>query len=203
MLKKSYKILSVFAKNPGKEYLFEEIKKITKSKSESYTYNNLQFFVNENIIKKEIKGGVSFYKALNSPKTISYLSITAEHNAWQKKNLPLRIIQELTNLIKIKFYTLLITGSYANSKETKNSDLDIIIVVNSDPKKTIANLKQYCELSIPQIHLHVFTAEEFKEMLLDKKSNYGKEAVKNNLIFNGAETYFKILLEATENGFSY
>ena len=58
-------------------------------------------------------------------------------------------------------------------------------------------------MNIPKIHLHVFLDEEFKQMLLDEKHNYGKEVVKNNLIFYGGNAYYKILFEAMKRGFSY
>ena len=38
-------------------------------------------------------------------------------------------------------------------------------------------------------------------MLLEKQANYGKEIVRNNLIFTGAEGYFRIVQEAMKNGF--
>ena len=38
MLKKSYRIIDVFVKNPTIAYLFNEVKDSIKSKSESYTY---------------------------------------------------------------------------------------------------------------------------------------------------------------------
>ena len=99
--------------------------------------------------------------------------------------------------------TLLITGSYVKKKQTPESDLDLVLIVPNDVKKVTARLKQFCELSIPEIHLYVFTDDEFKQMLLSEKHNYGREIVKNNLIFYGAGTYYKILFEAMKNGFTY
>jgi len=96
-----------------------------------------------------------------------------------------------------------ITGSYVKGKQTAKSDLDLVLIVPNDVKKVTARLKQFCELSIPEIHLYVFTDDEFKQMLLDEKHNYGKEIVKNNLIFYGAEAYYKIMFEAMKNGFTY
>ena len=200
MLKKSYKIIDVFVRNPTISYLFSEIKKEINSKSQSYTYNFLNSFVKEGIITKEEKGGVNFYKIADSSKAISMLSLVAEYKAWNK-DLPL--MEDLIKEININFFTLLVVGSYVKGKQTKKSDLDIILIVQDNVKKIHSNLKHFCEMSIPQIHLYVFTDEEFKGMLLDKKHNYGKEAVKNNLIFYGAEAYYKILLEVMKHGFSY
>ena len=71
-----------------------------------------------------------------------------------------------------------------------------------EPKKIYSELRHDCELSIPKIHLYVFKEKEFLQMLLDKKENYGKEIVRNNLIFFGGEQYYKIISEAIKNGFN-
>jgi predicted nucleotidyltransferase len=203
MLKKSYKILDVFVSNPSITYLFKDVKGHTKSKSESYTYNSLKYFVKEGILSKEKRGGIAIYKISNSPKAISFLSMAAEFKAWDKKNIPIDSIIETIKKVNINFLTLLVTGSYVKGKQSEKSDLDIVLIVPGDVKKITARLKQFCELNIPPIHLYVFTDTEFKQMLLDEKHNYGKEIVKNNLIFYGAEIYYKIMFEAMKNGFTY
>lgn len=134
-----------------------------------------------------------------TPKAISYFSAVAEYVAWNS-NIP--SIQELISKIEVPFFTLLVVGSYAKNEQTSESDLDVVLLVPNDVKKLHAELQLSCELNIPEIHLYVFTNEEFMQMLLDKKNNYGKEAVKNNLIFHGAEAYYKIIFEAMKNGFT-
>lgn len=203
MLNKSHKIIHIFAKNPTKSYLFSEIKKLIGSKSESYTYNSLNFFVKEGILVKEQKGNLMFYKISNNYNAISFLSWVNEYVSWKNKKLPLDVIFDFIQKIKINFFTLLITGSYVNGKQSPQSDLDIVLIVQAEPKKIMARVRHFCDMSIPKIHLYIFTDEEFKQMLLDKKHNYGKEIVMNNLIFCGAEIYYKILFEVMENGFSY
>lgn len=203
MLKKTSRILEVFAKNPTISYLFSDVKESTNSKSESYTYNSLNYFVNEGILDKEKKGGLGIYKIANTPKAISYLSTVAEYKAWNKKNIPIDGINELVKKTKINFFVLLVTGSYAKGKQTPESDLDVVLIVPDDTKKINARLRHFCEMNIPKIHLYTFSDEEFKQMLLDEKYNYGKEIAKNSLIYYGGETYYKILLEAMKHGFSY
>ena len=203
MLKKSYKVLDVFVSNPTITYLFNDVKEYIESKSESYTYNSLKSFVKEGILTKDKRGGVTIYKIADSPKAISFLSIAAEYKAWNRNGIPIDNIIEIIKKARINFLTLLITGSYVKGKQTAKSDLDVVLIVPNDVKKVTARLKQFCELSIPEIHLYVFTDDEFKQMLLDEKHNYGKEIVKNNLIFYGAEAYYKIMFEAMKNGFTY
>ena len=203
MLKKSYKILDVFVTNPTITYLFSDVKGSIGSKSESYTYNSLQFFVTEGILTKAKRGGVAIYKVADSPMALSFLSMVAEYKAWNRKSIPIDTLIETIKKAKINFFTLLITGSYVKGKQTAESDLDLVLIVPHDVKKVIARLKQFCELSIPEIHLYVFTDDEFTQMFLDEKHNYGKEIVKNNLIFYGAEAYYKIMFEAMKHGFAY
>ena len=203
MLKKSYQVLDVFVTNPTITYLFGDVKGHIGSKSESYTYNSLKSFVKEGILTKDKRGGVAFYKIADSPKAISFLSMAAEYKAWNRKGIPINNIIEVIKKAKINFLTLVITGSYVKRKQTAKSDLDLVLIVPNDVKKVTARLKQFCELSIPEIHLYVFTDDEFKLMLLDEKHNYGKEIVKNSLIFYGAEAYYQLMFEAMKNGFAY
>jgi len=203
MLKKSHRILDIFAKNPTIAYIFSEVKDSINSRSESYTYNSLNFFVKEGILDKEKKGGLGIYKIANTPKAISFLSLAAEYKAWNRKDIPLDSINGLMNKIDVSFFALLVTGSFVRGKQTPKSDLDVVLIVPQNPKKIIAGLRHFCEMNIPQIHLYAFSDDEFKQMLLDEKHNYGKEAVKNSLIFYGGEAYYKILLEVMKRGFSY
>ena len=131
------------------------------------------------------------------------MSLVAEYKSWDKKDIPIDSINEVINKININFFTLLVTGSYVKGKQTTNSDLDIILIVPDNPKKIMVRLKHFCEMNIPFIHLYVFYDDVFKQMLMDEKYNYGKEIVKNNLVFYGGETYFKIIFKVMKHGFSY
>ena len=203
MLKKTYRILDVFVTNPTITYLFSDVKNSISSKSESYTYNSLNSFVKEGILDKEKKGGLGMYKITNTPKAISFLSLVAEYKAWNKNNFPFDSIKDLVNKINSNFFVLLVTGSFVKGKQTLHSDLDVVLIVPDNPKKITARLRHFCEMNVPPIHLYVFSDDEFKQMLLDEKHNYGKEVVKNNLIFYGANAYYKILFEVMKRGFSY
>lgn len=202
MLKKTYKILNIFAREPWKEFTFKDIKKLSKSKSESYVYNTLKQLVKEQILMQVNAGNVLLYKINHNSKAITYLALASEHEAWSKKNIPYIDLEIIKSKIPTNFFTFIITGSYAKGKQTKRSDLDAVIISDLEPKKIYSELKHACEINIPLIHLYVFTGHEFLSMLLDKKANYGKEVAKNNLILFGGESYYRILLEAVNNGFN-
>ena len=140
---------------------------------------------------------------LSSAKTRVFAGFALEHEAWNKKDIPYYDMQKIIDNISTSDYVLLITGSYANGKQKKTSDIDVVIIIDDgfDPKRIYANLSQICELNIPPIHLYVFRNREFIEMLRNKEFNYGKEISKNNLILVSGQIYLNLIKEAIEHGF--
>lgn len=201
MLKRTHRILAIFAKQPWKRFTFKEVKLLSGSTSESYVYNTLKDFVKQGILTQEHAGNVLLYSIHNTRKAVTYLSAAEEYRAWNMKHIPLKDMEALMSEIPARTYTFIITGSYADNTQKKSSDIDVVIIAE-EPRRIYAELSHSCELSIPPVHLYVFTEQEFSQMLLDKKANYGKEVARNSLILRGAETYFEILLEAVQNGFN-
>ena len=54
---------------------------------------------------------------------------------------------------------------------------------------------------IPKVHALVFSYKDFVDMLLDKKSNLGKEIFNKRLIFKNTTKYYNLINEAIEHGF--
>ena len=205
MLKKEHWVLWPFVRFPWVKLTFKEVKKLSDKKSESYIYDTLKKLVKEGLLNEERVGNVVLYSLnLASPKTQSYAGFVAEYVAWNQKHIPYKVLDSLASKVPSSFFTLIITGSYAKNFQRKDSDLDLVLLVddNTEPKKVYAELKHECELSIPPVHLYVFKSSEFLTMLVDKKANYGKELAKNNLILCGAQNYLRIMMEAMRNGFN-
>src|SRR3989339_1049197 len=205
MLKKEYEILLQFAIKPWKKFTFKEVKKLYGKESDSYVYDSLKKFVKQNILKEEKAGNVIlYYLNLKLLKTCAYSGFISEYTAWNQKHIPYKDLENLADKVPSFFYVFMISGSYANKTQRKDSDMDIVLIINenAEPKKIYAELSYYCELNIPQIHLYVFKVPEFISMLLDKRANYGKEIAKNNLLLFGAEKYYRMMGKAIENGFN-
>ncbi len=204
MLKKEYELLTPFIREPWKKFTFKEVKTLLNKTSESYVYSRLKNFVKQGILKEEKAGNVTLYLLdLASLKTQAYTGFVAEHVAWSQSHIPFRDLQDLANKIPTQFYTFIITGSYASKKQTEQSDIDVVILVDNavNVQHVYAQLKHYCEMNIPPIHLYVFKESEFLEMLLNNQYNYGKEIAKNNLLLYGAEVYYRIMNEAIGRGY--
>lgn len=199
-LKKEVELLIPFLKEPWKDFTLTEIKTTTKNKSHHYVYEALEKF-SKTILKKEKKGNTNIYKIDENAKDLDHFILAETVLKQKNKQIPYKVMQQIEQKIKTSFYTLLITGSYANNKQTKNSDLDIAIIIPEINKKPFEIALKEGDLTIPEVHGFVFTEEEFYQMLINKEFNYGKECVKNHIIVHGICSYYKILLRSLQNGF--
>lgn len=206
IITEQYTIDSAFTKEPWKKLTYRDIQKISKKKSRSYIYDAIDRLKEQKIIIPEEVGKSILYSLnINSPFVQNYVAFLEEYKAWTSRTIPLEIVSKLgTKISQITpFYTLIVTGSYAKGTQTNKSDLDIVIVCDDkvDPQKINAEVKLEAQTSIPEVHLYVFRKQEFTEMLLNTKQNYGKEIARNHLIFKGGSAYYSILAEAILNGF--
>ncbi len=202
LTKEELKILELFKNNLFESYTIRGIMKKINKKSYNWVFRAVNKLNKKGIISIESKGGSNICSInLNAPLTLSYFSLLERLKI--PKKLPLKNISELINSICVSYFTFIITGSYAEGKATKKSDLDIAVIVENkeDSKKVFTILKNKGELMIPPVHVYVFTKKEFLEMLLSKEKNYGKLIFEKNIIIFGVENYYLILKEAIENGF--
>jgi predicted nucleotidyltransferase len=202
LTKEEVKIIDLFRTGLFKQYTIREIAKNINKKSYNWVFKAIGKLKRLEIINSETKGNSNICSInLQNNLTLIYLSFLEQERIGEK--LPLKNIKILLESIPVKYYTFIITGSYASGKQTSKSDLDIAVIVENkeDSKKVFAVLKNKGELMIPKAHIFVFNKEEFLKMLLDKEENYGKQIFGNNIIIFGAENYYLILREAIENGF--
>jgi len=204
MINKEHALLIPFLKEPWKARTFKEIKHLVKKTSESYVYNTLKKHVKQGLLKEQRAGNVILYSLdISTAKTQSTIGFISEHLAWNTKHLPTNMIQTILKKLQSPYFTLIITGSYAKNKQTENSDVDIVVIIDdkADPKSNKAQIQFTCETSIPPGHPYVFKASEFLQMLTNKEINYGTEIAKNNIILFGGQEYYRIMHEAIEHGF--
>ncbi len=202
LTKEEVKIIELFRTGLFKQYTIREIAKNINKKSYNWVFKAVGKLKELKIIKLEVKGNSNICSInLENNLTLIYLSLLEQAKISEK--LPLKNINILLGSIPVSYFTFIITGSYANEKQTSKSDLDVLVIVENkeDVKKVFVVLKNKGELMIPKAHIFVFSKEEFFKMLLEKEENYGKQAFRNNILLFGAENYYLILKEAIENGF--
>lgn len=122
------KVLSFLIRNPDKEYYDRQISKLT-GVSRAGTNFALRDLAKENLILREKRGRMYFYKAPSNDILIKYLKV-------------LQNIVSLRNLIKkLKKFSLRIVlyGSAAKGENNAESDIDIFILTRApdEVEKTI------------------------------------------------------------------
>lgn len=204
MLKKERIVLRRLAEQSWTRFTFSELKLGLRLKSNSYLALVLGRFVRKGIVTKEAVGRLPVYSLNFTAKGMVYGGMVLEDHAWSMKHIPYNDLDRMVEKIPAKQYLCLITGSYARGKQTVDSDVDVVIIVEDtiDPRSVYAELAHFCELNIPQIHLYVFRNKEFILMLTNKEANYGKEIIKNCLVLTGGQSYLRLVKEAMDHGFS-
>jgi predicted nucleotidyltransferase len=201
-LKKEIDLLIPFIKAPWMTFTLSEIKAITKNRSHHYVYEALEKFSGKTILKKERRGNTNIYRIDENTKELDYFTFAEIAIREKNARIPINVIRQIQDKIKDSFYVILVTGSYAKGKQTKDSDLDMAIIIpNQSSKKPFEIALKEGELTIPEVHGFVFTEDEFYRMLINKEFNYGKECAKNHILVYGTDTYYRILLTGLQNGF--
>ena len=92
-----------------------------------------------------------------------------------------------------KQFILLVFGSYIKGTATKNSDVDLLLISNSEDAKIIEEKLEVLPL---KIHLTPITYESFVDMLKTKDQTVVSEALKKNIILFGIEDYYRLIQNA-------
>lgn len=110
------------------------------------------------------------------------------------QNPNLKLIFKRVMEIKSPFFIFLVFGSYAKKSQTKGSDIDLCLIADDKAVKTEA--ARIIRMIPYDIHLLDFTAKEFKSMLKTTEFNVGKEILRNNVILNGIESFYRLVNHA-------
>ena len=196
------RLLEVWRINPFRELSTTEIMKESKKKTKTWVFNALKLLLNNNILKSTRKANLDIYSLkFENPlsfQLLQYLEVQSNLN-FSKLN----IISEIIEKVPIKDYSIIVFGSYAVNKQTKNSDLDICILIeNIEIEKKIKPYLNEIKLNYPiTIDEHYFTFKDFVKMLLREEENLAKQIFIKHKLFYNSEIYYQLLKEAYKNGF--
>jgi len=184
------KIINYLGKNIGKRFTMHKLSKILNIPYASFYRTIMKMkdvLTIENIGKSK-----TLQLNTKNPVLKSYLAISSDEGEkeYLKKHQIIRIITEELNTKDI----VILFGSYAKGKEESKSDIDLLII-NKDGKKTLSFAK-YETLYKKKINPIFITEKEFKDMLKDKEENIGKQALKNQVIMNNPESFWRHVLDA-------
>jgi predicted nucleotidyltransferase len=184
MIKKSQlNIINLFRKNIFLKKTIREISMLLKK---------------EELLTIETIGKSKVCSAKLDQKTVSLFCFLDEQESFEA-NIP-----NICKILDFKEFNedlILITGSYVLGKQTKTSDIDLVLIVKEKAFEKQKLLENITSLMIPKIHALVFSQKDFIDMLLDKKPNFGKEIFNKHLIFKNTVKYYDLIKEAIEHGF--
>ena len=189
--------MNLFRKNTFLKKTIREISILLK-KDYPNTYNAIIELEKEGFLNIEKIGKSKVCSIELNQRTISLLSFLDEQKSFET-NIP-----NMDKILDFKEFSddiILVTGSYVLGKQTKTSDMDIVLIVKEKAFEKQKLLGNITSLMIPKVHALVFSYKDFTDMLLDKKPNLGKEIFNKRLIFKNTSIYYNIIKEAIEHGF--
>jgi predicted nucleotidyltransferase len=106
----------------------------------------------------------------------------------KNKNLKVMLDSFISGL-KTKLFILLLFGSYAKKTAKNNSDIDLLFIVPDEIKE----INRIADTIPLDLHINIFSEAEFIEMKNSKKMTVGSEAIANNVILHGIESYYELI----------
>ena len=193
MKNKDAAIIRYLIENKMKEL---NILKISKGLRMDYKniYSIVKRLEKESIVKLESFGQSSRVKLVSK---VHPLIFEAEYSRRKEllkdKNLAV-MLSDFKNALRTRCYVLLLFGSYAKRAQTKNSDIDLMLIVPDGREEAIEKDANGAVRSLPlTIQCLVFSEKKVLEMAYAKEPNVGQEALKNNVILHGIEAYYEMV----------
>lgn len=190
---KQLAILEVFRKNLGKKLTFNEIKKEARINSNDFIQRTLINCLAEEMLATECIGRNIIYNLKLTPRALAYFSLIP----FAIYHLPENILDEIQKEVskETSFFSLVLFGSYAKKQESKNSDIDIAIILENEKKinQIEARVESLKLKSIPQLDIHLILIKDFEEMLNSEEENLGKEIARNHLVYSNTGIFYKII----------
>mgnify|MGYP001563419659 CR=1 FL=1 len=101
-----------------------------------------------------------------------------------------QLLKHVLYKVKTTFFVLLLFGSYAKRTQTKNSDIDLILIFRESGFEDKIN--EILSLIPLKTHSLVFTEEEFVRMKDSKESNVVKEALSKYVVLYNIESFYRL-----------
>jgi predicted nucleotidyltransferase len=138
-----------------------------------------------NILNFKPKGNMKLFFLKNTFETFNFIIIVETYKALKFINLHKKLKLMFNELSKLSDF--LVFGSYASNTQTKDSDIDLVIFSNKNPKikKTLNNYDN-------NIHTQFILFNEFKKKL-KSKDPLAIEIFNNHVLFGKHKNFAEII----------
>lgn len=185
-------ILKIFTAKITESFTIREIARSVKQ-NYSIVYSAVQNLHKNNFLIKDKHKNFSLNK--ENYQDLGFIEhLKAEEFLKRNKDIAL-FVEEVIKKINLGFFSLLLFGSYVEGKQRKNSDIDILMIIENlhDTEKIERTLQQISE-KYGNFHCNVISKESVKEMLNQReKLNVINETLNNHILLFGAEDYYRLI----------
>ena len=187
------KILGLYLSDYTAKFHVREISRILDANHRTISLA-LKALENKGVMKHEIAGkNKQYFLNLDNFLTKEYI-----RNAESAKKIKLldkyfvikKLLAELSE--DLKGTPMILFGSYSKGEETKDSDVDILILKDGKEQKIENIIKEFAKRHNIEIQLQKMTGNQF-ESGIRKRDNLIVEIVNNHIILNGSEFFVDML----------
>ncbi|MBW2974335.1 nucleotidyltransferase domain-containing protein [Candidatus Woesearchaeota archaeon] len=193
--KTQIKILKLLCSTLTRSYSIRSISQII-GQSYPLTYHSTKDLIKKGFIIEDEHRLLSLNYKSNFQDLAYIESLRAEEFLRKHKDIMV-FVDELIGKME-GFFALLVFGSYADGKETRNSDVDILMIIEKteDADKEERFLSRIADLYLKRNHPIVIGKESVKEMIRERdKLNVINETLNKHIIFFGADDYYRLVKE--------
>lgn len=148
-------------------------------------------------VYSKVKHGNSYLIGFSQKNSMEILSVEEKRREeFLLKNPEMKAVKKYIKELNYPFMILLIFGSYSKKTKTKNSDIDVCVIL--DDKSKSSKLHEKLDLLSLNLEIQEFTTEEFISMIKNKQNNLGNEIIKSNIILYGKENYYNLISKWTK-----
>ena len=134
---------------------------------------------------------------------LAYAALYAK-KSFLEKNLKIKVISSEIEKKNQGLYIMLVFGSYAKENAAKKSDIDLCFIIQDEGniEKFKSKIKSILSRFSYKMHVNVFTAEWFYNMLKEKET-VGREILKASVVLHGIDIYYNLVKKYDqETGYS-
>lgn len=188
------KIMELLLPQPLKAYSVRQINKIIKS-SYALTHKSINTLAQKGVIVTEKMGNslLCHFNLSADPQATAVFSQLQAQQFLQEAKFGF-LIDEIKTKLSDSLYIMVLFGSYAKGMATKDSDLDLLFVIQneSDIEKIRKKINAVLSTTKIKIEFEVITVEWLLKMFAEKQS-VGREVLEGSIALHGAEQYYTLV----------
>ena len=188
------KVLELFTSRILDRFTIREVARLIK-KDLKIVHTSIKSLIEKGFLIKEEPNGLRLnYK--NNIQSLSYIESIRKEGFEKKHPLIIRYADDIIIKSRSKFFSLIVFGSYAAGKETKRSDIDLLVIIPEYDESFERQLNSIISVSDKKFHANIISQESFREMISKRdQTNIVNETLNNHIILYGSEVYYSLLGE--------